>query len=212
MDASRVRPPGSRVRPSKVPLGVARPAGATRREAGTGRRPRIFPAALYRRTDGSVSEETRYEPSRSTARPSESRAAPVSSARGTTDSGARVLASRPKSAERSERAASEPSSSTASAERLPTKVSWWVVLSRASEKPWTKTVGEQACGAPEERAFAGPAAERQAAAARPAVRVASTVRRRMAVTVGRAGDGRWDAPLRISGSVTGLRRPRGRGG
>lgn len=58
-----------------------------------------------------------------------------------------------------------------------------------------ETVGEQAllmC----ELASAGPAAVRQVAAARPAVTVVSTVRRdrwgrrRMAVTVGRVGDGR----------------------
>src|SRR5437764_1393812 len=36
MDARRVWPPGRRVRPSKVWLAVARPAGATRREDGTG--------------------------------------------------------------------------------------------------------------------------------------------------------------------------------
>ncbi len=42
-------------------------------------------------------------------------------------------------------------------------------------------------------AFAGPAAVRQVAAARPAVAVASTVLRLMVVTVGRVGDARGAA-------------------
>lgn len=45
IDARRVWPPGSRVRPSKVWLETARPAGATRSEDGTGRRSRILPSA-----------------------------------------------------------------------------------------------------------------------------------------------------------------------
>jgi len=126
-------------------------------------------------------------PSRSIARPSESSAAPFSSASGTTDSGARVLASSSKREERSERAASEPSRSTASAERLPTNVPSYVVLSSASEKRSRETDGEQGwlTGA---EATAGPAAVRQVAAARAAVVVASTVLSCMRATVGRVRD------------------------
>ncbi|CAM5411185.1 hypothetical protein SPURM210S_08508 [Streptomyces purpurascens] len=68
---------------------------------------------------------------------------------------------------------------------LPTKVSSYVVLSSASEKRSMETDGEQAC---EVRAWAGPAAVRQVAAVRPAVRRARRVLRGMGVTVGRAGD------------------------
>ncbi|MDQ0930621.1 hypothetical protein QFZ49_000528 [Streptomyces turgidiscabies] len=146
-------------------------------------------------------------PSLSTTSPSESRAAPVSSSRGTTLVGLRVRRSRVKRAERSERAARSPFRSTASAEKLPTNVPSYVVLSRASEKRSSETAGEQALPV-RALAFTGPAAVRQVAAARVAVTAASRVRedrglrglrglrgvrgvrRRMAVTVGRVGDGR----------------------
>src|SRR2546425_549490 len=75
----------------------------------------------------------------------------------------------------------------ASAEKLPTKVPWYVVLSSASEKRSMETEGEQAWFS---WALAGPAAARLVAAARAAVTVASTVLRRMGVTVGRVGDER----------------------
>lgn len=55
-----------------------------------------------------------------------------------------------------------------------------------------ETAGEQALFATES-ALAGPAADRQVAAARPAGSVASTVLRRMGVTVGRPDDGQETA-------------------
>src|SRR4051794_13477970 len=139
--------------------------------------------------DGSVSEGASRGPSRAITRPSESRAAPFSSTSGTTDVGASVLASRENSEERSERAASEPSPSTASAEKLPTKVPSYAVLSSASEKRSRETDGEQAwlTGA---AARAGPVAARQAAAATAPGGVGRKGIRRMGATVRRGGGGR----------------------
>lgn len=179
VEASRVRPPGRRVSPSKVWLATARPAGATFSASGTGRLPRSRPRRSYRRTDGSVSEVTSRVPSRSTARPSESSAAPVCVASGTTPLGLSVRPSRVKREERSETARSEPSRSTARPERFPKKVPSYVVLSRASEYASTDTDDEQAW-LRGESAWTGPAAARVVAAARPAVRVATRLLRGMA--------------------------------
>src|ERR1044072_7957083 len=52
IEASRVRPPFMRVRPSKVWFDVARPAGATWSEAGTGRRGRRVASVPGRRGGG----------------------------------------------------------------------------------------------------------------------------------------------------------------
>ncbi|GAA3105220.1 hypothetical protein GCM10017687_16100 [Streptomyces echinatus] len=68
----------------------------------------------------------------------------------------------------------------------------YVVLSSASEKRSIDTAAEQALRS-WVLAPAGPAAAREVAAARPAVRVASTVVRRMAVTVEPARDARESA-------------------
>ena len=201
IEARRVRPPGRRVRPSKVWLAVARPAGATRSEDGTGSRSRIPPSAgvaAYGRLGlggdqpGAVPVDDRGPRCRARRR-SRRRAGRRASAGGSSRRGRRGRSGPPgRRANRHGRPRARrscrrrcPGTSSCRARRRSGRRRRRANRrgQHGSRRADPAAVSEWAAGEP---AVAGPAAVTVVAAARAAVTVASTVLRRMRVTVGRA--------------------------